>query len=94
VLLGDQLTVFDLLVSFRAKPAALVLSEAPSHAVARTLLSMVQVPTVVEVQNLFRWAVEGDLALVDGDHGLVRLSPSRVEVNRARAHKRGGRANP
>jgi phosphotransferase system enzyme I (PtsP) len=88
VLVGDQFTVFDLLVSARSQPAAVVLSERANHDVAKTLLGVLGVPAVVEVAGLFRWVSDGDIALVDGDHGLVRLNPGRAEVSLALAEKK------
>ena len=88
VLVGDQVTMFDLLVSTRAQPAAVVLSERANGAVSRTLLALIGVPSVVDVGGLFRWVSDGDIALVDGDHGLVRLNPSRAEVSMVREDKR------
>jgi phosphoenolpyruvate-protein kinase (PTS system EI component) len=49
---------------------------------------LVGVPAVIDVGGLFRWVANGDLALVDGDHGIVRLNPSRAEVSLVRAEKK------
>jgi phosphotransferase system enzyme I (PtsP) len=49
------------------------------------------VPAVTEVAGLFRWATDGELALVDADHGLVQLNPTRAEIALVRlAKKRPG----
>lgn len=88
VLVGDQFTVADLLLSLRVQPSAVVLAEHASTSGARALLSLAAVPAVVEVGSLFRWVTEGELALVDGDHGLVRLNPSRSEVATFRSRKK------
>lgn len=84
VWIGEQLTVFDLLVASRSRPSAVVLSERVASERARTLLALLDVPTVAEVSGLFRWASDGDVALVDADHGLVRLNPTRRERDEAR----------
>ncbi|MDP9033295.1 MAG: GAF domain-containing protein [Myxococcota bacterium] len=88
VLVGDTLTVFDLLVSARSQPAAIVLSERASGPRARTLLKLLDVPAVVDVRGLFRWASDGDIALVDGDHGLLVINPSKSEIASVREHRR------
>ncbi|MCC6750119.1 MAG: GAF domain-containing protein [Deltaproteobacteria bacterium] len=90
ILVGDQLTVFDLIVSARSQPAAVALRERCDGAVARALFSLIGAPTVVDVGALFRWVSDGDLLLVDGDHGLVRVNPSRAEVSRLREERKRG----
>ena len=87
VLVGDQITLFDLLVSVRRQPAAVVLASPATPATA-TLLLLVGVPTVADVPSLFRWVSEGDLVLVDGDAGQVRVNPGRDEVAAVRAGRR------
>ncbi len=84
IVIGDRLTVYDLLVTSRHRPAAIALGEAGSGARTRSLAALLGVPCVTAVQGLFRWAADGDLALVDGDHGLVVLNPSKADVQRVR----------
>lgn len=94
VLITDQLTVFDLLVTARTQLQALVLT---GHASPRTevLARLLDVPLIAEVEGALRWATPGDVALVDADHGFVVLNPSRAEVASLRAwRKRGGTAEP
>jgi phosphotransferase system enzyme I (PtsP) len=91
ILLGDTLTVFDLLVSARSQPAGIALSERASGPRARVLLKLMGVPAVVDVKALFRWASDGDVALLDGDHGLLVINPSKSEVASLREHRRAGR---
>jgi phosphotransferase system enzyme I (PtsP) len=43
---------------------------------------------VTEVSGLFRWATEGEVALVDADHGLVQLNPTRAEIALVRVEKK------
>jgi phosphotransferase system, enzyme I, PtsP len=89
ILIGDNFTVFDLLVTARYQPSGVVLSEHARGPQIRPLLELMGVPSVIEVTGLFRWAADGEVALVDGDHGLVRLNPSRAEINAVRAEKKG-----
>jgi phosphotransferase system enzyme I (PtsP) len=91
LLVGDTLTVFDLLVSARSQPAGIALSERGSGPRARALLKLLNVPAVVEVQGLFRWASDGDIALLDGDHGLLVINPSKAEMASLREQRRSER---
>ncbi len=84
VVIGDRLTVYDLLITSRHRPAAIALGDAGSGARTRSLAALLGVPCVTGVQGLFRWATDGDVALVDGDHGLVVLNPSKADVQRVR----------
>jgi phosphotransferase system enzyme I (PtsP) len=88
ILLGDNLTVFDLLVSARTSPAGIALSERASGPRTRALLELLGVPAVADVQGLFRWASDGDLALLDGDHGLFIINPSKSEMASLREYKK------
>jgi phosphotransferase system, enzyme I, PtsP len=81
VLMGDQLTVFDLLVSARAQPTAIALTERALGPRTAVLLQLLDVPALVDVAGLFRWATEGDVALLDADHGLLVINPSRAEIS-------------
>jgi len=80
VLVGDSLTVFDLLISARSQPVAVVLSERASNPRTRVLIELLGLPAVVDVEGLFRWASDGDVALVDGGHGLFVINPSKSEM--------------
>ena len=88
VLVGDSLSVFDLLVSAKSKPVAIALSERASSPRTLTLLALMGAPAVAEVQGLFRWAADGDLALVDADHGLIVINPSKAEIAALRERRR------
>ena len=91
LLVGDTLTVFDLLVSARSQPAGIALSERASGPRLRALLKLLNVPAVADVQGLFRWASDGDIALLDGDHGLLVINPSKGEMATLREYRRSGR---
>jgi phosphotransferase system, enzyme I, PtsP len=87
VLMGDQLTVFDLLVSARAQPSALALTERALGPRTGVLLRLLNVPALVDVAGLFRWAAEGEVALLDADHGLLVINPSRAEISMLRRER-------
>ena len=89
ILVGDALTVFDLLVSSRARPVGVALTERAGGPRSRILLELLGVPALMDVQGLFRWASDGDVALIDADHGLLMINPSKAEVAALREHRRG-----
>ncbi len=85
VWVGETLTVFDLVMAARRKPCAVVLAgRAPAGARLRGLVELLEVPAVSEVAGLFAWVNDGDVVLVDGMHGLVRVNPTRRERDEAR----------
>ncbi|MCC6553936.1 MAG: GAF domain-containing protein [Polyangiaceae bacterium] len=90
VLIGDQLTVFDLLISARAQPVGVALTERAGPR-SRVLLQLLGLPAIVDVAGGFRWASPGDVALLDADHGFLVINPSRAEVAAVRALRRKGR---
>jgi len=94
ILLGDQITVFDLLVTSRAAPVGIALSDRASGPRTRTLLALLDVPAIADVQGLFRWATDGDLALLDSDHGLFIINPSKSEIASLREHRRATADDP
>lgn len=88
VVVGEALTVFDLLITARAQPVAVALGGRAEGPRTRTLLRLLDVPSIVGVEGLFRWAEDGDIALVDGDHGLLVINPSKSEVSALREYRR------
>lgn len=88
ILVGDGLSVFDLLISARAQPSGVALTDRATGPRTRTLLRLLDVPAVVGIEGLFKWASDGDVALVDADHGLVVLNPTKGEVAALREYKK------
>ncbi len=88
VLVGDGLSVFDLLVSARAHPVGVALTNRAVGPRTATLLRLLGVPSVTGVEGLFRWASDGDVALVDADHGLFVINPSKSEVAALREYRK------
>jgi phosphotransferase system enzyme I (PtsP) len=88
VLLGDQVTVFDLLVTARAQPVGIALTERAAGPRTNVLLKLLRVPAIVDVGGAFRWAAPGDVALLDADHGFLVINPSKAEVASVRAARR------
>jgi phosphotransferase system enzyme I (PtsP) len=94
VLIGDQLTVFDLLVSAKAQPVAVALTDRATGPRTRVLLELLGTPAIIDVGGLFKWASPGDVALVDADHGFVVINPSRGDIAALRAERRDRDAPP
>ncbi|UQA61120.1 GAF domain-containing protein [Polyangium aurulentum] len=88
VLIGDQLTVFDLLVSSRAHPVGVALTERSAGPRTQVLLKLLGVPAIIDTEGLFRWASPGDVVLIDADHGFLVINPSRAEMATLRAERR------
>lgn len=88
VLIGDQLTVFDLLVSSRAHPVGVALTERSAGPRTQVLLKLLGVPAIIDTEGLFRWASPGDVVLIDADHGFLVINPSRAEMAALRAERR------
>lgn len=88
ILVGDGLSVFDLLISARTHPVGIALTERAAGPRTRTLIELFGVPAIVDVQGLFRWASDGDVALIDADHGLLVINPSKSEMAALRQFKR------
>ena len=91
MLVGSNLSVFDLLVSSRAQPVGVALSERTAGPRTRTLLRLLDLPAIVDVNGLFRWASDGDLALLDADHGLLVLNPSKSDIASIREYRRAAK---
>jgi len=87
IVIGDALTVFDLLISARAQPVGVALTSRASGPRTRALLRLLDVPAIVDVEGLFKWASDGDVALLDADHGLFVLNPSKSEIATLREYR-------
>jgi len=87
ILLGEQVSVFDLLVTQRSMPSGVALTQ-PASARSEVILQLMGVPAISEVGGAFRWASPGDVALLDADHGFFIINPSRAEISRLRAWRK------
>jgi phosphotransferase system, enzyme I, PtsP len=88
ILLGDGLTVFDLLVSSRMQPVGVVLTERATSPRTHVLLKLMEVPALAGVEGLFRWVSDGDIVVLNADHGLLVVNPSKSEVASLRQERR------
>jgi phosphotransferase system enzyme I (PtsP) len=89
IVVADQLSVYDLLVTARAQPVGFVLTERAPNRRTRTLLELLAVPSISDVVGAFRWVAPGDIAVLDADHGFLFVNPSRADIA---AHKAARRA--
>ena len=87
VLIGEDLSMFDLIVTARTQPVGVALTAAASPRTT-TLMKLLGVPAIADVQGAFRWVSPGDVVLVDADHGFFIVNPSRAEVAALRAYRR------
>ena len=88
ILVGDALSVFDLLISARALPVGIALTDRATGPRTRALLRLLEVPAIVGVEGIFKWASDGVISLLDADHGLLVINPSRSEVAALREYKK------
>jgi phosphotransferase system enzyme I (PtsP) len=88
LLIADQITLFDLLVTSRADPVGLALSQMADGPRTSVLVALAGLPAIGDVAGLFRWASPGDVALLDADHGFLVVNPSRAEIASVRAERR------
>lgn len=87
VLLGEQVTVFDLVVTAKTQPTGIALTQKINPR-SEVLLKLLQLPAIAEIEGGYRWASPGDVALLDADHGFLILNPSRAEVASLRAWRK------
>jgi phosphotransferase system enzyme I (PtsP) len=91
ILVGDQLSLYELLLCARRPPAGIALCGIESDDRSVTLLGLLDRPSVVDVKGLLRRASPGDIALLDATHGYLEVNPSRLEVAEFRAWRRASR---
>ncbi len=93
VVVADQLSIYDLLISVQAHPVGFVLTEREPRDRTRVLLELMDAPAITDVTGAFRWASPGDIALVDGDHGFLVINPTRADIAAFRAERKRDRSS-
>lgn len=88
ILVGDELSVFDLLISVKSHPVGIALSERADGPRTRVLLQLLSLPSIVDCEGLFRWVEPGEVVMLDADHGFLVINPSRADVAAVRAKRR------
>lgn len=85
ILMSDALSVYDLLVTARSRPVGVALTERAGGPRTRVLIELLALPAMLDVAGLFRWASDGDIAMLDAGRGLLLINPSRAEISELRA---------
>lgn len=85
ILMSDALSVYDLLVTARSRPVGIALTERAGGPRTRVLIELLALPAMLDVGGLFRWASDGDIAMLDAGRGLLLINPSRAEISELRA---------
>lgn len=92
LVLPERLSVVVTLAAIAQKTAAVAVCDAVSHeALGAGVARAAGLPVVADVGGLYAWAREGDILLVDGDTGVVRVSPSASQIARFRQRERESR---
>lgn len=89
VLVAARLTVFEAVELAKNHGAAAVLSMPAEASPGIDVARAIGLPVVSDVRALFRWAHDGDRALVDGTQGTLLINPPRSDVAALRREKRG-----
>jgi phosphotransferase system enzyme I (PtsP) len=92
LLLPDRLSTVVVLACVAHKTAAVAVGNtvdpaAPSIAIARAA----ELPVLGDVGGLFAWARAGDIVLLDGDEGALRVSPSPTQIAKFRQRDKNPR---
>ena len=88
VIVGDGLTVFDLLISARAHPVGVALTERASGPRTRSLLRLLGVPSIVGCRVCFAGRPTATSRWSTPDYGLLVINPSKSENSNLREFKR------
>src|SRR5262249_3989421 len=86
VLVASRLTVCDVIELHARHGVGVVLAgAADSSRAGAAAASALGIPVLAGVAEIYRWAADGDRALIDGEQGTVVVNPSRIDIV---AHRR------
>jgi phosphotransferase system enzyme I (PtsP) len=91
LLLPDRLTAVLALAAAGQRTAAIAICHEVDLAWGGLGVAVARaagIPTVGDVGGLFAWARRGDVVLVDGDEGVVRVHPSASQIAQFRSGSR------
>jgi phosphotransferase system enzyme I (PtsP) len=92
LVLPERLSALVTLAAVAQKTSAIAVCDAIAEdSLGAALARAAGLPVVADVGGLYAWAREGDVLLVDGDDGTVRVSPSATQIARFRQRERGRR---
>jgi phosphotransferase system enzyme I (PtsP) len=92
LLLPDRLSSVVVLACISHKTSAIAVGNVvePS-ATSIALARAAQLPVLGDVGGLFAWARAGDIVLLDGDEGALRVNPSPTQIAKFRQRERSAR---
>ncbi len=93
IVVADQLSIYDVLVTVQTGPVGFVMTGRAPRTRSRVLLELLGIPAITSVAGALRWTAPGDIALVDADHGLLTINPSRADIAAYRAERRRERVS-
>ena len=89
LLVPERLSAVVALAAVAHRSAAIAVgNDVPESALGAAIARAAEIPVVVAVGGLFAWARAGDIVLVDGTEGLVRVNPSATQIARFRERER------
>lgn len=89
LVLPERLSLVVTLAAVAQRTAAIAICEAVSReSLGAAVARAAGIPVVADVGGLYAWAREGDVLLVDGDAGTVRVSPSASQIARFRQREK------
>lgn len=92
LVLPERLSVVVTLAAVAQKTAAIAICDAIAEgSLGAAVARAAGMPVVADVGGLYAWAREGDVLLVDGDDGTVRVGPSATQIARFRQRERSRR---
>lgn len=92
LLVPERLSAVVALAAVAHRSAAIAVgAEADRSALGPAIARAAGVPVVADVGGLFAWARAGDVVLVDGDEGVVRVNPSATQIAKFRERERRAR---
>ena len=81
VLVASRLTVCDAIELSARYGVGVILAHGKESSLAGIeVASALKLPVVAGVEEIYRWAADGDRALIDGEKGTVVVNPSRIDV--------------
>lgn len=89
LILAERLSATIVVAAVAHRTAAIAVTSGVDESAAAIALARAgELPVVSDVGGLFAWARAGDVLLVEGDTGSVRVSPSPTQIARFRQRER------
>ncbi len=91
LLLPDRLSTVVVLAAIAHKTSAVAVGNTVTRATSIAIARAAELPVLGDVGGLFAWARAGDIALLDGDEGALRVNPSPTQIAKFRQRDRKAR---